>query len=918
MSFLRNWLDIRKGEIPVTILMFLYYYLILVTYYFLKPARDSLFLVKLGPAQLPVIFILIAVMVVPVTSLYTRAGRSLKLNQLINTTTIFLIVNLMILWWLIQLGYNWVFYLFYIWVSIYGILVTSQYWLFANAIFDPTQAKRIFVPLGVGGILGAITGGEVTNIIIKVFNVQTEDLLFFCIGFLTLCIILVNTIWTLNRKQIMDQQPSSKRVRDERQDNFSQVFGTIKGDRYLLFIVGIIAMTMMTASFVDYQFKTIASETYSTKEELTAFFGMFYGRLSLVSIIFQLLLTYRFIRILGVGGIILFLPFGLLVGSAAMMIAPGILAAVLLRGADGSFKYSIDKTGRELLFLPVPLEVKKRTKIFIDMFVDRWFRGLAGAFLLLCTAVLGLSVQQISAVVFIILVFWILVALMIRKEYVNAFRKALERREIDLNEIRMHITDAATIQTLTATLRSDNERQITYALDMLMSVKDVELTSAVLPLLQHRSAAIRKKTIEILQNQRNQEPDAAVEKHLTDDDLDVRIEALRYLYMHAEGDNSEMLRTYVQHPDHKIQEAALGCIAAYDDAGDPQLVNDSIIQTLLDREGPEGETSRFLAAKLLGRIDIPGFREYLLQLMDDTSPAIAREAIASAGRTRDREWVPLLLKKLSDRQYRKDARLALAVYGNSILGTLNDYLNDASVDTVLRSNIPRIFYKIPTQESVNVLKNNLDCRELLIKYHIVKSLNKLRDRYPDLQFGDEEIERALVSESKSYYEIIHVLHYHQSTAKTPANVLLEQALKEKLEQNLEWIFRLLGLQYPPKDIYSAFLGVTSRQKSARASAIEFLDNVLGKNIKKYLLPMLDPEAIDIAMRNGQKLFGLRIHSFNEALIHLIRGNDPWLKACAMYASGDSQSSDIVSAIEEARNDPNRVVRETVSYVLHNR
>jgi ATP:ADP antiporter, AAA family len=409
-----------------------------------------------------------------------------------------------------------------------------------------------------------------------------------------------------------------------------------------------------------------------------------------------------------------------------------------------------------------------------------------------------------------------------------------------------------------------------------------------------------------------------VEKHLKDDDLDVRIEALRYLYMHAEGDNSELLRTYVHHPDHKIQEAALGCIATYGDAGNPQLVNESIIQTLLDREGLEGETSRFLAAKLLGRIDIPGHREYLLQLIDDPSPAIAKEAIASAGRTRNREWVPLLLKKLFDRQYRKDARLALAAYGNSIHGTLNDYLNDASVDTVLRSNIPRIFYKIPTQESVNILKNNLECRELLIKYHIVKSLNKLRDRYPDLQFGDEKIEKALVSETKSYYEIVHVLHYHQSAAKTPANALLEQALREKLGQNLEWIFRLLGLQYPPKDMYSAFLGVTGSRKSARASAIEFLDNVLGKNIKKYLLPILDPEAIDIAMRNGQKLFGLRIHSFNEALIHLIRGKDPWLKACAIYAAGASQASEIVTAIEEARNDPNRVVRETAGYILHNR
>jgi len=37
-----SFVDIRKGEGILVTFMFSYYYLILITYYFLKPARDSL------------------------------------------------------------------------------------------------------------------------------------------------------------------------------------------------------------------------------------------------------------------------------------------------------------------------------------------------------------------------------------------------------------------------------------------------------------------------------------------------------------------------------------------------------------------------------------------------------------------------------------------------------------------------------------------------------------------------------------------------------------------------------------------------------------------------------------------------------------------------------------------------------------
>ena len=387
---LKSMLDIHRGEILVTLLMFVSYYLIMVTYYFLKPARDSLFLTKVSPEQLPVVFIVTAIVTAPVVALYSGASRTLKLNRLISVTLTVLIANLIILRWLVQINQPWVYYLFYTWVSIYGALTTSQFWLLANAIYDSSQAKRLFALFGLAGIAGAVTGGEVTSLLVEVFSVSTENLLFICSAVVVIVIALVALTWA--RRPIDQAEAPRRQLRRKPQgDKISDLVKTVFGNRHLAITVGIVASAMMVASFVDYQFKTVSFQAFSEKAELTSFLGKFYSRLSIVSLTLQLLFTYRFVRWLGVGGIIMFLPISLLFGSVAMFAYPGLIAAVLLRGADGSIKYSLDKTGRELLFLPVPIDMKKRTKVFIDLFVDRWFRGLAGGLLLLCTMVLEVT-----------------------------------------------------------------------------------------------------------------------------------------------------------------------------------------------------------------------------------------------------------------------------------------------------------------------------------------------------------------------------------------------------------------------------------------------------------------------------------------------------------------------------------------------
>src|SRR5690554_1079053 len=187
-------LDLRVGEHALVGMMFVYSFALLVTLYLLKPARDSLFLIELGPARLPFVFLAAAAAVVPVTMLYGRIGRRVRLSQLVNGTTLVLIASLVALRWAISLEVDWVFFLLYVWVSIYSVLATSQYWLLAGAVFDPQQSKRIFALLSFGAILGAVVGGEMTGMLVERWGVRTRDLLWVAVGVLVLTVGLVNWI----------------------------------------------------------------------------------------------------------------------------------------------------------------------------------------------------------------------------------------------------------------------------------------------------------------------------------------------------------------------------------------------------------------------------------------------------------------------------------------------------------------------------------------------------------------------------------------------------------------------------------------------------------------------------------------------------------------------------------------------------
>ncbi len=894
---LTRLVDVRREELGRVLPLTAAFALFMASLYVLKPARDALFLDRFGVRQLPYALLLAALVGGAVAGINARIARSVRLRRMILGVFLVLMAHLLIFRAILLQKWPWTIYAFYVWVNLYGLMAASLLWLLANSVFNPREARRLFGLIGTGSIAGAILGGLFTRQVVGAIG--TENLLLVCAGLLGACLLLVRYV-----------RPGEGVSRREEEAPEGVLASIARSD--LLRLLGVVAgLVAIVTAVADFQYKDVANRAFPSKDAKTAFFGEFFACLNAFVFLFQLLLTPRILRTLGVGAALLFLPLSLALGSLSVLFIPGLWGGILVKVGDVGFRHSIHKSATEILFLPVPPGVKQRTKMFIDATVDNLATGLAALLVLLLTGPFGVAYGRLSLLSLGVIAIWFILTFRVRRAYVDAFRKAIERRDIDLNDLRVNILEASNVDALRAALGSPNERQVVYALDLLASAKGLKPTPLIRPLLKHPSPAVRRSAVRALQSHADEAPAPDVEALIRDEDAEVRMEAIHVLCRMRGGDPLKRMKGYLEHPDFRVQSAAVGCVAAFGAPEEKALIDERTIRTLLGRE----EEVRAQVARALGALNRPDLHGHLLRLAEDPSPAVARQVIESVGQTRDRDLVPWLLTRLSDRRYRSDARRALVAFGPSILNPLSGLLADETADLSLRRSIPRVLSEIPAQQSVDLLVACLERAPLPLKYPLVKALNKLRARHPALRFDGGRVDALLVEETRSYCEILQVLHAHRGARDGAATRLLRKALAEKRDQNLERIFRLLGLRYPPQDIFNAYRGVVSGDGAARANALEFLDNVLDRDKKRYLFPFLEQVPMEVVLQKGQELFERRIETREQALDHLIRGPDAWLRACAIYNAPEADSLHLRGLVEEARRDPDPIVRETAEKAL---
>ncbi|HLH16311.1 MAG TPA: Npt1/Npt2 family nucleotide transporter [Bryobacteraceae bacterium] len=859
--------------------MFVYLLCILFAYYILKPVSRAMFLTKFDIDRLPSLYILMAIFGGAFAYLYSKLAAKTSLRAAVLGTMSLSVAALVAMWVFIRLP--WMVYVLNIFVSLFSIVLVAQGWLVASNLFDAREAKRLYPLLGMAMVLGAAFGGEFTSraaLLIGTRNLMLASA------------VMVVLAYAAFRAAILGAGDAIGHARAAQNEDTDFSFSTIARDlsrtRHLQVIVGIMVAMYLVDTLVEYQFQVMARAGH-TGDQLTAFFGQFYGLyLNLTEFVFQLFLTAAIVRRFGVGGTLQISPVSILLASIATILTPGITAASAVRLTEASTRYTLNRTGMELLYMPLPQELRNRVKAFIDICVDRVSRGLGGVLLLLLTtSVFHLGVRGIAVVVMALCVPWIYFSHLARREYVSTIRKRFAARQLDFESARISVHDGATIKLLESTVESGAPRQAAYAIGLLAEVPDYDIRPLLRTAVASSHGELRDKAYEIAAAIRY--PDLKWGKP-------ARSAAEAAYAVTVSPDRARLAAGFLESGEPAIAIAALDVLR-----DDPDAARQALGGGWLEREAasPDPKRRTIAAAAFAACPEEP--RELLCRLIEDSDPATAAAACRSAATLKDRGCLFPLIHALGSPRVRADAIAALAAFGPAICGTLSDILLDESVPPRVRRQVPRVLKNIPDQRAVDVLLAAAGHPDLTVRVAVLKALNHLRETASGLYFDHQFITDQILAEARHYYELNAALHPFQEYpgSRHTAARLLALTIQDRLDRTLERLFRLLGLRYPPKEIYSAYLAVARQRHEEATAALEFLDNTLDHGLKRILLPLLDaPEHV---LEHGKELYGVEIRGAEEVIRELIHSHDPWLMACAMAAAAELQLRSLAPEIHQA-------------------
>ena len=904
-KWIERALNIHPGDLGRGTLLCSCLFLVMTTYKVGGVAGAALFLSRFQAKQLAYADIASALVVALVVAGYVLLARRVPLLGLLLASTLFFASNCALFWALAHYHFHlsFLFPVFYIWVKIFGVLLPTQIWTLANYVLTTREAKRVFGMVGGGAIAGWIFSGYFSKTVAR--NFGTESLLLGMALFLLICTGLIVLIWRSGRVAVGGAHDMTSAANSPR--NLFASMRVVFSSSYLRAIAAVICISSLVTTLTGWQFLALMQQFLVKKDAIAAFYGDFNFYAGVLSLLFQLLLTSRFLRRFGIGTALFVLPTTVLLGSVGLLAFGTLGAAVALKGCDQTLRYSLDKSTAELLYLPLPARIKLQVKWFIDTVIWRLGDGLSGLAVLLFATTLHLPARQISWIVLVLVSGWLVAVSVARRQYVATLKESISQHRVDVEQASASVLDRSTAELLATNLSASDPNDILYALSLFEVERQRAAHPVIRSLLSHPAAAVRQKALSILAASGDKTVRPDVEGLLRDPDLNVRTEALLYLTHHAHVDPLELIQEVGDFADFSVRSAVVAFLARPGEAQNLEAAQ-QILAAMASEPGAEGQRTRVEAACLLG--ELPDcFDPLLSKLLADTDTAVVRKAIGSVGKLRKRRLVPELLDRLAHRELGAEAAKALGGFGDTIVGALRDHLSDYSVAIEARREIPAVLVKVGSSAAAQVLMENLLESDTTLRFRIISALNKLHRLHPEIETDIQMLETVLAAEILGHYRSYQILDKLSSLGDSQDPVA--RALTESMQQELERIFRLMGLLYPHLDVHSAYLGLQSKNVSVYDNALEFLDNVLKSQLREMLVPLLDGKVtVAERARLAQRLVRAKVENQEQAVVALVTSDDPWLRSCGAYAIGTFGMKSLEGELNRCLNDSDPLLRET--------
>ena len=205
-----------------------------------------------------------------------------------------------------------------------GALLISGFWSLVSERFDPRTLKRAVGPIGTSGAVGGLVGGLVAFRAADLLPVSAMLPILATLHLVCgVALIRVGAPPAAERPSPVAAPP-----------RVEAVLLSLTRVGYLRTLVAVVLAATLAEGLLDYVFKAQARAAFGRGPELLRLFALFYMGVNLLSFVTQTGLSRRALERLGLARTVGALPWTVAVGGAGAIAVPGLVSALLARGAE--------------------------------------------------------------------------------------------------------------------------------------------------------------------------------------------------------------------------------------------------------------------------------------------------------------------------------------------------------------------------------------------------------------------------------------------------------------------------------------------------------------------------------------------------------------------------------------------------------
>jgi len=797
------------------------------------------------------------------TSLYTWLQARLIFKNFATTNLIFITVLTLFLWITLFLyPLKWVKFMVFVMLGPLNILAMLGFWGTTGRLFSLRQGKRLFGLVDAGLIIGIIISCYAIPVLLT-FRFQSHNII----------LISSASILTAALIQILiGRKFTFTAVKTEKNEKKTGLL-IFREDSYIRIMGIFIALSVMTAFFVQYSFMAVTREQYPVEEDMARFLGLFTGSMMIFTLLLKILVFSYLIKNYGLRTCLALSPI-LVAGFTAIAIIIGMsmgftpastsgfilffLLLALSRMFSKSLKDSIESPSFKVIYQTVDEKIRYEVQSGIDGTINEIAALSSGLLLAGLGALSFIKLIHFSWVLFAIIIAWISVALRLYLEYRKSIRKSLEAVStpgtgaVAVNRWETLKNRASGI----ILFKSGFYKLMTGDLSIVDSTENRWLLGEI---IDHTE---RKQDLSMLPALRKIAAKASIE---------------------------ETLRQRSAEVIDQLEETI----------GDPRKLKKSLSLSSEDEK-------LINARKTLANSRMPQTTE-ILRLFRDNNIESKRFAIYMIGKFRLNDMIPEVCDCLSIPGLETDARNVLSSFGTEASEELFRFYLSSSGNIRISKLIIRLLSKSNTKENTDFLFARLWSNSRQVKEAAVKSLI-------DLGYRATEEEKDKLHQLIS--DIIGMITWNisaQSCLDKNNNFVLLEVLKKETASWTAFLFDVLSVAYDPGSLSKIRANIESGTVESVNYALEMVDIVIGDAIKAKLISLIDVVSDDEKLKNLHQFYPGEVPQYEQLIEDIINRDynliSIWAKACTLRIIKDISRKSTEESVIALLFSPERILQE---------